>query len=200
MPIILEGIITGLLLSIFVGATFFMLIETSMTRGFKAALWFDLGVVSCDSLLIILVYFFTSIITRLIVHNIYFNLAGGIAFVGFGINYIVARRHEEPHLKTNNRAAKLIFNGFFINLFNPAVIVFWLGTVTLAVTRFSMNGKETFLYFGTAIAVYAAIDVAKAYFASRLSSILNRKVLRMIYIVSGVIMIGLGAYILFTTW
>ncbi len=44
MGIILEGFITGLLLSIFVGATFFMLIETSMTRGFRAALWFDLGV------------------------------------------------------------------------------------------------------------------------------------------------------------
>ncbi len=99
MGIILEGIITGLLLSIFVGATFFVLIETSMTRGFRAALWFDLGVLSCDSLIITTVYFFTAAINRILVQNFYFNVIGGIAFIGFGLNYILARQKEEPHLK-----------------------------------------------------------------------------------------------------
>src|SRR5512140_2056445 len=102
MGIILEGIITGLLLSIFVGATFFMLIETSMTRGFRAALWFDLGVLSCDSLIIVTVYFFTAAINRILVQNFYFNIAGGIAFIGFGANYILSRRKEEHHLNVKN--------------------------------------------------------------------------------------------------
>jgi threonine/homoserine/homoserine lactone efflux protein len=198
MGIILEGIITGLLLSIFVGATFFMLIETSITRGFRAALWFDLGVLSCDSLIIITVYFFTSAINRILIHNFYFNIAGGIAFIGFGANYILSRRKEEHHLSVqNNRAIKLILNGFFINLLNPGVIIFWLGSVAVALTHFKLSGRQTFLYFATIMTVVAILDIAKAYFAYRLSHIMNPRVLRGVKVMSGIIMIGFGVYILF---
>ena len=198
MGIILEGFITGLLLSIFVGATFFVLIETSMTRGFRAALWFDLGVLSCDSLIITVVYFFTAAINRILVHNFYFNIAGGIAFIGFGASYILSRSKEEHHLTVkNSKVIKLILNGFFINLLNPGVIIFWLGSVAVALTHFKLSGRQTFLYFATIMTVVAILDVTKAYFAYRLSHIMNPRILRGIKVISGIIMIGFGIYILF---
>ncbi len=198
MGIILEGLITGLLLSIFVGATFFMLIETSMTRGFRAALWFDLGVLSCDSLIILTVYFFTAAINRALAHTFYFNIAGGIAFIGFGANYILSRRKEEHHLDAKNgKAIKLILNGFFVNLLNPAVIIFWLGSMAVALTHFKLTGKQAFVYFATIMTVVAILDITKAYFAYKLSHILNPRVLRGIKIMSGIIMIAFGIYILF---
>jgi threonine/homoserine/homoserine lactone efflux protein len=109
MGIILEGFITGLLLSIFVGATFFMLIETSMTQGFRAALWFDLGVLSCDSLIIIAVYFFTAAINRVLENSFYFNIAGGIAFIAFGANYILSRKKEEHHLNVQTHHQRIFY-------------------------------------------------------------------------------------------
>jgi len=196
MEVVLKGIITGALLSIFIGATFFMLIETSMTRGFKAALWFDLGVLVCDALIISTVYFFTSWITKTLVNNTYFSMAGGIAFVGFGINYIFARRRE-PIYQSKSPIAKLVFNGFFINLLNPAVVVFWLGSMAIALSQFKMTGKQAFVYFATTLGIVALFDVAKAYFAYRLSHFLSRRILRVIYISSGILMIGFGVYILF---
>jgi threonine/homoserine/homoserine lactone efflux protein len=196
MGVILEGILTGLILSVFIGATFFMLIETSMTRGFRAALWFDLGVLSCDTLIITAVYFFTAWINRILVHSAYFNMTGGIAFVGFGINYIVSRRRENGSAKVNNSILKMILNGFFINLLNPAVLIFWLGSVAIAISQLKFLGNQAFVYFATALSVVAILDMVKAYFAYRLSSFLNPRVLRAVYVVSGVLMIGLGIIIL----
>jgi threonine/homoserine/homoserine lactone efflux protein len=92
---------------------------------------------------------------------------------------------------------KLIINGFFINLLNPAVIIFWLGSMAVALTHFKLSGRQTLLYFGTIMTVVAILDITKAYFAYRLSHILNPRVLRGIKIISGIIMIGFGLYILF---
>jgi threonine/homoserine/homoserine lactone efflux protein len=139
MDIILNGIITGLLLSVLVGATFFMLIETSMTRGFKAALWFDTGVVLCDTMLITLVYFFTSWINDTIVRNEYFKIAGGIVFMAFGINYILSRKRNNAEPVAMALNLRLFLNGFLINLMNPSVILFWLGTMAITLSNFNYS-------------------------------------------------------------
>lgn len=196
MDLILKGVFTALILSIFIGATFFMLIETSITRGFRAALWFDLGVISCDALIITTVFFFEAWINRMLVHSVYFNIAGGLAFIGFGINYILSRRKEDFKFKARTGILKLVLNGFFINLLNPSVVVFWLGSVAIAITQFRLTGKQAFVYFGVTLGVVALTDAVKAYFAYRLSRFMNPSVLRIIYIFSGGLMIVLGLIIL----
>lgn len=198
MEIILKGLLTGLLLSIFVGATFFMLIETSMTRGFRAAIWFDAGVLLCDAMVITGVYFFTAWITRTLVHNVYFDLAGGLVFMGFGVNYIITRKKNENLPQVRNHNARIFLNGFFINLLNPSVIIFWLGTMALTLSQFNLTGRETIVYFGSALLTVAITDILKAYFAYKLSNVLNNSILRRVYVLSGLLMIGLGAYIIFT--
>jgi len=45
---ILTGLPWGLFLSFMVGPVFFILLETSITKGFRAAMAFDLGVVLGD--------------------------------------------------------------------------------------------------------------------------------------------------------
>ena len=197
MNIIFNGIITGLLLSVLIGATFFMLIETSMTRGFRAALWFDAGVVLSDTLIITGAYFFTSWITHTIIQNRFFNEAGGIVFLAFGINYILARRKNENEKVVLNRNMRVFLNGFIINLMNPSVILFWLGTMALTLSNFKYTGREAFVYYTCALLTMASLDMVKAYFAYRLSNLINARILRIIYILSGILMIILGVWFIF---
>jgi threonine/homoserine/homoserine lactone efflux protein len=196
MDIILNGIITGLLLSVLVGATFFMLIETSMTRGFKAALWFDTGVVLCDTMLITLVYFFTSWINDTIVRNEYFKIAGGIVFMAFGINYILSRKRNNAEPVAMALNLRLFLNGFLINLMNPSVILFWLGTMAITLSNFKYSGRETVVYYSAAVITMTLFDILKAYFAYKISHFINDRILRAIYIFSGVLMFILGLYII----
>ncbi|MBN1790952.1 MAG: LysE family transporter [Bacteroidales bacterium] len=197
MEIILKGLITGLFLSFFIGATFFMLIETSITRGFRAALWFDLGVVISDAAIITVVYFFTSWINSTIIQNSFFNIAGGLVFMGFGVNYILSRHRNDSLMVAKSRNIRLFMNGFFINLMNPSVVIFWLSAMAITLSKFRLTGRETILYYGSALGVVAITDILKAYFAYKLSGLLNSRLLKRVYIISGLLMIGLGVYIIF---
>lgn len=169
-----------------------------MTRGFRAAVWFDAGVLLCDAMVITGVYFFTAWITRTLVHNVYFDLAGGLVFMGFGVNYIITRKKNENLPQVRNHNARIFLNGFFINLLNPSVIIFWLGTMALTLSQFNLTGRETIVYFGSALLTVAITDILKAYFAYKLSTVLNNSILRRVYVLSGLLMIGLGVYIILT--
>jgi len=47
----------GFLLSFMVGPVFFVLLETSATKGFRAGLIFDIGVIFADILFLFIAYF-----------------------------------------------------------------------------------------------------------------------------------------------
>ena len=54
---IAAAIIPGFILSFMIGPVFFVLLETSVVKGFKAAMVFDLGVVFADIIFILIAYF-----------------------------------------------------------------------------------------------------------------------------------------------
>ena len=56
---IISAIPLGFFLSFMIGPVLFVLLETSVVKGFKAAIIFDLGVVLADVIFILIAYFFT---------------------------------------------------------------------------------------------------------------------------------------------
>ncbi len=165
-----------------------------MTRGFRAALWFDAGVVLCDALIITGVYFFTTWITETIIRNDYFSNGAGVVFILFGLNYIFSRKRNDADPVLRSRNLKVFMNGFFINLLNPSVVLFWLGAMAITLSKFKYKSHQTFLYFLSALVTMAIMDIFKAYFAYKLSSLVHTRILRIIYISSGILMIGFGVY------
>ena len=54
----LTAIVTGFVLSLMIGPLFFVLLETSLTKGIKAAIALDIGVLISDLLYILIAYVF----------------------------------------------------------------------------------------------------------------------------------------------
>jgi threonine/homoserine/homoserine lactone efflux protein len=197
MVAMFNGLLLGLFLSIFIGATFFVLIETSIYRGFRSALTMNLGVFISDIILILLTYFSTSGFLDSLISNHYFKFAGSFAFLGFGLYYIFKKHHRKFTINDNINYTRLFFNGMAINILNPSVIAFWIGSVVLVVSYKNFTIRQTIIFYSSCLSVIMIIDLVKIYFASKLGKFIDKKILKTISVLAGVFFVFISLKILF---
>jgi threonine/homoserine/homoserine lactone efflux protein len=82
---ILSGIPWGLFLSFMIGPVFFILLETSIIKGFRAALVFDLGVVLGDVFFIAVAYLGSYRLIQSLQDKPALFIFGGILMLAYGI-------------------------------------------------------------------------------------------------------------------
>ncbi|MBN2214949.1 MAG: LysE family transporter [Bacteroidales bacterium] len=199
MTALYNGLLLGLLLSIFIGATFFVLIETSIHRGFKSALTMNLGVFISDIMLILLTYFSTSEFLDSLISNNYFKLAGGFAFFGFGLYYIFKKHQRNIAINENINYAKLFLNGIVINILNPSVVAFWLGSVIFIVAHKNYSIRQALIFYSSCLSVIVLTDLIKIYFASKLKRFIGRQMLKVISVMAGILFVLLSLRIFLIT-
>jgi threonine/homoserine/homoserine lactone efflux protein len=70
-----------------IGPVFFVLLETSIRKGFRAALVFDIGVLASDALYILLAYLFYAEVDKMSsgTNKALFGFIGGGIFIIYGI-------------------------------------------------------------------------------------------------------------------
>src|SRR5690554_2863835 len=81
---ILTAIPFGIILSFTIGPVFFVLLETSATKGLKSALIFDLGVILADIFFIIVAFYSTSKLLHKIKDDPSFLIFGGVLLAVYG--------------------------------------------------------------------------------------------------------------------
>lgn len=170
LELIISAIGLGFMLSlVFIGPIFFLLIETSFSRGPKHAIVLDAGVVLADILCIIAAYFASGDIVHLIdKHPGFYRITALIIFV-YGVYMVVTKTqmhipNEQKFISQNY--FKTFINGFLFNLLNVGVILFWLVTV-ISVRNQYPDTSSLFLYLGLVIATYLAIDMIKILLAKQ---------------------------------
>lgn len=170
LELILSAIGLGFMLSlVFIGPIFFLLIETSFSRGPKHAIALDVGVVLADILCIVAAYFASTDIVHLIdKHPGFYRITAMIIFV-YGIYMMVTKTqmhipNEEKFISQNY--FKTFINGFLFNLLNVGVILFWLVTV-ISVRNQYPDTSSFFLYLGLVIATYLLVDMIKIFLAKQ---------------------------------
>lgn len=196
--LILSAIGLGFMLSlVFIGPIFFLLIETSFTRGPKHALALDFGVITADLLCIVAAYYASADIVNLIDKHPGFYRITSILILTYGIIMMVTK--TKMHLPGEEKIIsqnyfKTFLNGFLLNLLNVGVILFWLVTV-IGVRNQYPDTETLILYLAIVIATYLLIDFAKIFLAKQFHYKLTQRLANNIRKGVGVVLIIFSFFI-----
>ncbi len=187
----------GLSLSFAAGPIFFVIIETSISKGKVSALILDLGAVVADILFILLAYFGSRPLLENLKSNLWIGIFSGLAVMFFG-GYYLHKSKKPNQLRTGpslNRRGLLFVKGFLLNFLNIGVLLFWLAT-TISIGNLLHNEPQRMLVFYTAtIGVYLGFDFLKIYFANRFKKKLAGRGMQIMEKIIALILIGFGLFI-----
>ena len=211
MSVIANGIIFGFLLSFLFGPAFFVLIETSIKKGFKSAVFLDLGILLSDSIYLLASLFVAEKINSWLNENSYIKYIAGSIFILLGL---ISIYRNYSNLKTENNQSndlsgvetntdsmvyplQLIIKGLGLNAINPGVLVFWIAACTYATNELNFEGIQLMYYFGTTLITMFSIDLLKIYFSSKLKTTLTNKTISILGISIGCLLIFFGFAVCF---
>lgn len=201
MDLILKGIVTGFILSIMIGPVFFVLLETSIRKGIKAAIAFDLGVLLNDIVYIAIAYVFYNQVEQLSSgdDNSILRLIGGILFLGYGIyNFfkkvqgicIQADGSEEP---TSMKGYLLLgLKGFLLNLANPMVVFYWFSVMTLGAKDAAEGGSygSMIMFIASILITFFSVDLLKIVGAKSLRPLVTERLLKGLNRLIGIVFVA----------
>ncbi|WP_452225432.1 LysE family translocator [Lacinutrix chionoecetis] len=194
----------GFFLAFMIGPVFFVLLETSVIRGFRAALAFDLGVIVADVLFIAIAYFSSFQLLENLSNQPGLYVFGGtiLAVYGFIIYFKKPKKNAIETMKIvvpKTNYFKLFIKGFFLNFINIGVLVFWLGVIIVVGPSLENNTNRFVVFFGTMITAYLITDIFKILLAKQLKNKLTpeaivkvKRLLGLILVVCGTVLIIKG--------
>lgn len=198
LELIFSAVGLGFMLSlVFIGPIFFLLIETSFSRGPKHALALDLGVILADILCIAAAYFASEDLIHLIdKHPGFYRITALIVFI-YAIYMVVSKTKmhiagEEKLIGQNY--IKTFFNGFFFNILNIGVVLFWLVTV-ISVRNGYPKLSDFLLYMAIVVGTYLLIDFFKISLAKQFHDKLTERLANQIRKGVGFILVGFSIFI-----
>ncbi|MNF51624.1 LysE type translocator [compost metagenome] len=203
---ILTGIPWGIFLSFMIGPVFFILLETSITKGFRAALVFDLGVVLGDIFFIGIAYLGSYRLIQSLKDKPALFMFGGMLMLAYGIISFIKLKKEgkikydlidKEIIKKNY--ISLFVKGFFLNIINIGVLGFWLAIIISVGPKLELQTSRMMTFFTSVIITYLLIDCIKILLAKQLKSKLTpsnilkvKKGISIVLIVFGVVLITQG--------
>lgn len=202
---ILAAIPWGILLAFTIGPVFFVLIETSITKGFKAAMMFDLGVVFGDIVFILIAYFSTNQLLENLKDDPSLFIFGGVIMFTFGIiSFIKEKKGKKKNLNPEfladsipkNNYLGLFFKGFLLNFINIGVLGFWVGIIIVFGPQMDMETNRIVLFMTVIIITYLITDVVKIILAKQLKNRLTPYIIYKIKRVISVILMIFGFFLI----
>ena len=206
---ILSAIPLGFFLSFMIGPVFFVLLETSVVKGFRAAVMFDLGVVLADIVFITIAFFSSYRLIQSIKDDPALFIFGGIVMLTYGIISFVNNRKQEKKINIDEIDPKelaktnylsLFIKGFFLNFINIGVLGFWLAILITIGPQLELKTSRMLTFFTTLIITYFVTDIFKILLAKQLRNQLNQKNILLIKKFISIVLIVCGIVLLSQAW
>lgn len=203
----LSGIPLGIFLSFMVGPVFFILLETSAVKGFRAAFVFDLGVVTADLVFITIAYFSSYRLIQSIKNDPAIYLFGGILMLTYGVISFLKTNKAKKELIENDDDEELVKNnylgmyikGFLLNFINVGVLLFWFLILITVGPKLQLETPRMMVFFGSVIGTYLVFDSGKIILAKQLKNKMTpvnilkiKKAISILIIVFGLILMLQG--------
>ena len=188
------------------GPAFFVLLETSIRKGIRAALAFDAGVFISDLVYIVIAYVFVKQVAGLTSggDNALIKFIGGALFILYGVYSYrkKVKEHTFDETKDKLRYSKdywiLFVKGLILNLANPLVIFYWFSVMALGKTdsKDAFTGWDMFFYISIILLVFFSIDVLKIVGAKKLRPFITTAVLKSLNRIIGIVLISFGVFLI----
>jgi threonine/homoserine/homoserine lactone efflux protein len=212
MQFFVQAFSIGFLLSILVGPVFFILLETSITKGFRAAISFDFGVFLSDVMYILIAVMFMEQIKGLDTasNKLLFSIIGGTIFIIYGLftffkkpvladNSLIDTNEVVNMPVTQTKDYIMLgVKGFLLNFANPLVIFYWLSVASFA-NQFEPDKSSigwVFLFVSIVLFTFFGVDVLKILAAKKLRPLVNQKLLIALNRVIGIVFCLFGVFLI----
>lgn len=174
----------GFLLSFMIGPVFFVLLETSATKGFRAGLFFNIGVIIADILFLVIAYFSSFQLLENLSNQPGLYVFGGMIILVYGIVIFVKKETKKEKVKAKKGSyVTLMVKGFLLNFINIGVLVFWLGVLIIVGPSLENEPNRIVLFFGTMLTTYFVTDLFKILLAKQLKKYLTKE--RIVFVKKG---------------
>ena len=189
----------GFFLSFMIGPVFFVLLETSATKGFRAGLVFDMGVIIADILFLLIAYFSSFQLLENLSNQPGLYVFGGVILLIYSLTILFNRapikEKRNVHLSKTGYMG-LFIKGFLLNFINIGVLVFWLGVFIVVGPSLDNDPDRILVFFSTVITAYLITDLFKILLAKQLKKKLTPKRIRLVKKVLGIVLAVCGVVLI----
>lgn len=202
----IPAILLGIVLSFTIGPVFFTILEISVSKGFKAAVFFNIGVVFSEIVFFAVAYASTSNLLNSIQENPSWKILGGVLLAFYaGITLLGMYQNKEKKEQQNlfkspppsPNLVKNLIKGFGLNIINFAVLVFWILIVANYAPGFQGSQYKMIVFFLVIVGTYFTIDLGKIYLAQQLKTSLTDSVITKIKFIVNAIILIIGLVLIF---
>lgn len=197
MSAYLGYMLLGLSLSAPIGPINAAQLDAGIRRGFMHAWLVGIGALAADALYMVMVYMGLVHFIEIPFMKSFLWLFGCFVLVYTGVESLSSGAKLTTDSGQDTKPLHRSFtSGFLMSLSNPLTILFWLGIYgsVLAETAAKTDGRQLLLYSLAIIGGILLWDVTMAGVASSFRKWLTDGMLRAIAILSGLSLIGFGAY------
>ena len=202
----IPAFLLGIVLSFTIGPVFFTILEISVSKGFKAAVFFNIGVVFSEVVFFAVAYASTSNLLNSIQENPSWKILGGVLLAFYaGITLLGMYQNKEKKEQQNlfkspppsPNLIKNLIKGFGLNIINFAVLVFWILIVANYAPGFQDSQYKMIVFFLVIVGTYFTIDLGKIYLAQQLKTSLTDSVSTKIKLIVNAIILIIGLVLIF---